>query len=401
MRIVIVGTMASDPYAGLVWQSMQISQGLKQLGHDVYYFEITSTWPYNPVLYQRVNNADYAIPYLKNILRNFGFENRWAYRCSYSNNEWFGLSKSVAEDLLKKADLVFNISGSTKFPIEGIETGKLLYYSTDPVYSEISYAQGDTLIKEFVDEHDIIVSFGENIGKEDCLIPPLPNLKALTRSPIILKHWDGILPLKNGFSTIGNWKQDGRDIEFNGEKYYWSKHHEFYKFMDLPKRTNQNIDFATNLTKRLNSNEIKDSDITSHGVPLDEYDLLESNGWNLHDGPAISSDPFQYRDFIIQSKGEFTFAKDQNIRLQSGWFSDRSACYLAAGRPVITQNTGFASVLPVGEGLFSFDTMEDIFIAFDKINKNYEQQSKAAKQIAVEYFSAEKVLNKLLEDLGY
>jgi len=135
-------------------------------------------------------------------------------------------------------------------------------------------------------------------------------------------------------------------------------------------------------------------------LATDEYTILTSNGWKLVDAPSFTTNPWTYREYIINSRGEFTFAKDQNIRLRSGWFSERSACYLAAGRPVITQDTGFGCSLPTGEGLFAFNTMNEIFSAFDAVNSNYEKHSKAAREIAEEYFKAETVLEKLLNELG-
>src|SRR5437588_209140 len=122
LKIVVVGTLASDPYAGMAWMNMQIVVGLLRLGHDVYYFETTSTWPYNPILENRVDNADYSVPYLKKVLDSFGVGDKWAYRCGFSENrEWFGLSKAKAEALLADADLVLNISGASRFKEEGLK----------------------------------------------------------------------------------------------------------------------------------------------------------------------------------------------------------------------------------------------------------------------------------------
>lgn len=402
LNIVVVGTLASDPYAGMAWMHMQIVVGLQRLGHNVYYFETTSTWPHNPVLGMRVDNANYAVPYLRDVLKKFGITRNWAYRCSFSKNkEWIGISKATAEDLLANADLVFNISAATRFQEEGLKVGRLVYYGTDPVYHEIHYAQGDETVISIVNEHDDVVTYGENIGNPDCPIPPLPLLRAKTRQPVLIDFWkNSVMPVKQEFTTVGNWKQGGRDLNFNGETYYWSKHHEFLKFIDLPKRTDQSIELAMNLAKPETINHGKGTVVPSLGLAIDEYTLLTSNGWKLVDGPSFTTNPWSYRDYIINSRGEFTFAKDQNIRLRSGWFSERSACYLAAGRPVITQGTGFGSILPTGEGLFAFNTMEEIIGAFDSINSDYKKHSKAAREIAEEYFKAETVLEKLLNDLG-
>ena len=401
LTIIVVGTLVSDPYAGMAWMHMQIVVGLLRLGHDVFYFETTDTWPYNPLLQTRVDNTDYAIPYLTRITERFGVGDRWAYRSSFSDRKvWFGLPGSKAEDLLANADLVFNISGATRFEELGLKTSRLVYYGTDPVFHEIMYAAGDAEVRSIIDEHDDIVSYGENIGNPRCPIPPLPRLRAKTRQPILTDLWQTEVQVRNGFTTVGNWKQGGRDLEFNGETYYWSKHHEFLKFIDLPLRINESIELAMNLAKPETFRHSRGTVVPALGVAEDEYSMLESNGWKLADAPSFTTDPWPYRDYIIHSKGEFTFAKDQNIRLRSGWFSERSACYLAAGRPVITQDTGFGCTLPTGNGLFAFNTMEEIIEAFDAVNSDYKKHSEAAREIAENFFRAEIVLEKLLKDLG-
>ena len=383
-RIIVVGTLASNPYAGMAWMHMQIAVGLRRLGHDVYYFETTSTWPYDPIRQLRVNDSNYAVPYLERVAESFGLSNHWAYRCSFSDKEWFGMSRTKAEALLESADAVLNIAGATRFEEEGLRVGRLVHFGTDPVFHEIAFAEGNEDIRTLIEEHDDFVTYGENIGNPDCLIPPLPRLRSKTRQPVLLDLWESELPSREVFTTVGNWKQNGHDIKYQGETYYWSKHHEFLKFIDLPKRANQPIELAMGL---------------AHLNP-DERSLLESNGWRLSDAHTFTTDPWPYRDYVRSSRGEFTVSKDQNVRLRSGWFSERSACYLAAGRPVITQDTGFGNVLPTGEGLFAFNTMEEILTAFEAVNSDYEKHSRAARDIAEEYFRAETVLAKLLNDLG-
>ena len=157
---------------------------------------------------------------------------------------------------------------------------------------------------------------------------------------------------------------------------------------------------ATNLNLQESFNYGEGTVTPTLGAEVEEYKLIKANGWLLADGPSLTTNPMMYRNYIIDSKAEFTFAKDQNIRLRSGWFSERSACYLAAGRPVITQDTGFGNIIPTGEGLFSFNTMDEILIAFDAINSNYKKHSNTAIDIAETYFKAETVLSKLLNDLG-
>jgi hypothetical protein len=396
LNIVVVGSIASEPYAGMTWMHMQILLGLQNLGHNTYYFEITSRWPYNPVLGSSENNSDYSLPYLKKILNSFGIEDNWAYRQSFSDKEWFGMSRSKAEDILQNADLVLNISGSSQFARENLKVGRLIYYGTDPVYPEIKFSQDDPKILRIINEHDEVVTYGENIGDPDCSIPPLPRLKARTRQPVLMNYWKSGEPTTRAFTTVGNWKQLGKDLNFKGDTYHWSKHYEYLKFIDLPKHTKQTLELATNLEGIAKLTTAGD---THDNAPSDDAGLLTSNGWKLINGPRLSMDPWTYRDYIINSRAEFSFAKDQNIRLKSGWFSERSACYLAAGRPVVTQDTGFGKKLPTGTGLFAFNNYEDILTSIDAINSNYEKHSKAAREIAEEYFRAEKVLDKLLEDL--
>jgi hypothetical protein len=184
------------------------------------------------------------------------------------------------------------------------------------------------------------------------------------------------------FTTIANWRQPERAMTLNGETYHWSKHHEFLKFIDLPQRTTQEFELA------LSSYDQADQE------------LLERYGWKVRAALDFSLDPERYRDFILASRGEWTVAKDQNVRLRSGWFSDRAASYLAAGRPVVTQETGFTNVLPTGEGLFGFSTMDESVAAIEAINADYDHHSRVAHEVARELFSYDVVLPKVLEQAG-
>ncbi len=168
----------------------------------------------------------------------------------------------------------------------------------------------------------------------------------------------------------------------NGEIYHWSKHLEFLKFIDLPLRSGQRFELA------LSSFDDEDRRV------------LRANGWHVRESLRFTTDLDAYREFIGQSKGEFTVAKDQNVRLRSGWFSDRSASYLACGRPVITQETGFSNILPTGEGLFAFSTLDEIEEALGRIDRDYARHSAAASRIAREYFDYRVVLPAMLDRLA-
>jgi hypothetical protein len=267
---------------------------------------------------------------------------------------------------------------------EHYATGRLVYLGTDPVDREIEIHNNVQETIDYLAPHSAFFTWGENYGNPDCKIPVTDRFDFKpTRPPVVMDLWE---PYSNGtgpaFTTIGNWRQGRRELVFEGELYRWSKHYEFLKFLDLPARTNQEFELAL-----------------SHYDDADQQ-LLESKGWKVRPALSFSDDIDAYRDYIVQSRGEFTVAKDQNVRLRSGWFSERSATYLASGRPVITQETGFSNILPSGEGLFGFLTMEEIEQAVESINSDYGAQSAAASSIAQEYFNYEVVLPQLLSDVG-
>lgn len=401
LRVVVVGTLASNPYAGMAWMHMQIAAGLRRLGHDVYYFEATSSWPYDPVRNARVDDSTYAVRYLTRVAESFGLGDRWAYRRSYSDKEWFGLGRAAAERLLVEADVVLNVSAATRLRSqEGLKVGRLVYLGTDPVYHEIAFAKNDALVRSLVEEHDDLVTYGENIGSPGCAVPALPRLRSRTRQPVLLDLWEAGPPARDVFTTVCNWQQTGRDVEYEGETYFWSKDREFLKFIHLPRLIPQPVELAMGLADPRFVRPVGEA-VPASTVTPQVRERLEASGWRLVDAHAFTTDPWAYRDYIRASRGEFTVAKDLNVRFRSGWFSERSACYLAAGRPVITQDTGFGRTLPTGEGLFAFNTMEDIVAAFDAINRDYQRHSGAARAIAEDYFRAEKILATMLADLGF
>ena len=394
--------MASNPYAGMAWMNMQITVGLLRLGHDVVYLETTSAWPYDPVRQAKVDDSDYAVQYLSRVADWFGLGDRWAYRRTYSDGAWLGPAAFRATELLVHSDAVFNIAGATRPTKDGVPMKNLIYFGTDPVYHEISYLNGDDETQAIIDEHEAMVTYGENIGTAASPIPPLPRLKATTRQPVLVDLWATGPPRRDAYTTVANWKQDGREVVFGGERYLWSKDVEFMRFIDVPSRARVPIELATNLAPAdsIRFTHDEPEPVKTRGVVDDARKLLGRNRWLVVDALSFTQDPWSYRDYVQASRAEFSVARDLNVRLRSGWFSERSACYLAAGRPVITQDTGFGTVLPTGEGLFAFSTSDDALAAIDMVESDYERHSRAAREIAEEYFRAETVLQRLLDDLG-
>ena len=365
----------------------QFLMGLRRLGCDAFYVEVTSAWPYHPRLQSTTDDPTYAVNYLSGVMRGFGASDCWAYRATYADGAWYGPLAGHAEEMIANADAVLNISGST-IPEEVAVECPLVYVGTDPVVQELRIANGDSELRSRIAGHRAHFTYGENIGTPDCPVPPFPFVTKPTRQPIILDLWaGGVVRRPRCYTTVTNWAVTGYDVTYNGQVYLWSKHHEYLKIIDLPARArSRGVTFERAMGLAGLSNDVKH--------------MLNENGWEVADAFEMSLDPWTYRDYVRNSSSEFSVAKDMNVRMASGWFSERSACYLAAGRPVITQDTGFSRVLPVGQGLFAYQNMNDILAAIDAIESDYEKHGRAAQEIAQEYFRAETVLGRMLDDLG-
>jgi len=245
--------------------------------------------------------------------------------------------------------------------------------------------EGNTWTIDFLKAHDAHFTYAENYGAPDCRLPTFPQFEFKpTRQPVVLDFWPWVEGGSANFTTVGNWKQPGHEIYFEGDTFHWSKHLEFLKFIDLPHRTSQPLQLA------LSSSSYDEADL----------ELLHANGWSVIDSLTFSADADSYKDYVLGSRAEFTVAKDQNVRLNTGWFSDRSATYLAACRPVVTQDTGFGAVLPTGKGLFSFTSTEEAVAAIEAINGDYAAHRRAAWGIANDYFRSDVVLKQLLQEIG-
>lgn len=382
-KIVLLGMMTKIPVAGVVWQTIHYLVGFQRLGYDVYYVEAHARTPSMFMETEEDDGSAKAAAFISAVMERFGFSHKWAFQALHDDNSCYGMSQSELERLYDSAELIINLHGGTLPRPEFSRGEKLVYLETDPVQLQIELADGLQETIDFLEPHCAFFTFGENYGNPDCLLPVSDSFEfKATRQPIVLDFWGNGKPAGELFTTIGNWSQFWREVIFKGEVYYWSKHHEFMKFIDLPTLTEQAFELALS--------SFTDAD----------KKMLEDKGWKICSAIEFSDDIDAYRQYIQNSRGEFTVAKDQNVRLRSGWFSDRSATYLACGRPVITQETGFSNVLPTGAGLFGFSVMEEILEALEAIENDYQRHSKAAYEIAREFFSHEIVLSRLLSEAG-
>ena len=369
----------------MIWQTLHYLVGLQRLGFEVYYAEDHGIYPSMFTDDEDFDGGEKAAAFLARTLEKFDLGSRWSFHAWHWDDRSFGIAQPAMKKIYASAAAVINLHGCTVPRPEHGSGGAFIYLETDPVGPEVELHNKLEATEDFLAAHTAHFTFGENLGAADCKVPPPSSRFRFfpTRQPVVCDFWqnDGVAPGPN-FTTIANWRQPQREVTLRGEVYHWSKHHEFLKFLGLPQRTLQPFELA------LSSYE-----------PADR-ELLEANGWRVRDALQFTRDPVVYRKYIMESRGEWTVAKDQNVRLRSGWFSDRAATYLAAGRPVITHETGASNILPTGCGLFGFETMDEIVAALEQINADYSRHSRGAAEIAREYFEAEKVLSKLLVEAG-
>jgi hypothetical protein len=378
-KIIVFGILFWYPLAGVTYQFLHYLIGLKKLGYDPYYIEDSGRWVYDPKINDLSPDASGNLNSIVPILEAHGFADRWAFRGNYPDGQCYGMTESQILQLYKEADAFLNVTGAQEIREEHMACPRRIYVESDPFVYQVKVADGDCSIIKKLEPHDTFFTFGENIGEPDCDIP-VKRFKWLpTRQPVVMDLWENPYGYDgSAYNTITTWHNKGKNIEYNGETYYWTKDREFEKFIELPKKRKVHFELAA-------------------GVDEEVRRRLVENSWQQINSVKVSKDPDNYKQYIQQSRGEFTVARDQYVRPNTGWFSDRSVCYLAAGRPVITQETGFSKFLPTGKGLFSFRTMEDVLAAVDEIESDYESNCRAAVEIAGEYFAAEKVVGSLME----
>ncbi len=375
------------PLAGIAWQAVNYLVGLEKLGYDAWYVEDHGANPYDPRIGSVVMDCDYNVGYLRAAMERHGFAGRWAYWDAI-NDRYHGLSREAVHRLYAEADGLINLCGATQLRDEHLRCPVRIMIDTDPVYEQIKYAKADPAARAYVDAHTDFFTYGANLGSAACPVP-LSGVKwRPTRPPVDLDLWPEAARDSDGnappcFTTIATWENKGKNIDFDGADYLWSKHVNFLKFLDVPRRRPQTC-FQMAM------------------LPPDDAVRreVEGAGWRLADPRPISADMTSYQAFISGSRGEFTVAKDIYVRPNSGWFSDRAVCYLASARPVVTMRTGFTTFCPVGEGLFDYATHDEALAAIDAIGADYSRHSSAARDLAGDYFAAERVIADLLNEVG-
>ena len=376
LRIVVSGLIAQYPLGGVAWDYGQYPLGFARLGHDVAYIEDTGLWPYNPIEGGISKTCDYNVEYLERAMSRLGLAGRWAYRFPFESR-WFGMSGEGVREFVEGADLIVNVSASLARPSEYRGRGVLALIDSDPVFTQMKLARGQKDFTAYVNAHDVHFTFGETLPDEFASVGVHWRP---TRQPIVLSEWEPVSTHRDVFTTVMNWTSY-KPVTHEGRT-YGQKDIEFEKFLDLPQRVSPTIlELAVNAGK-------------TRRTP---YELLKQRGWSVVDPDVVCPEMESYRDYIRNSKAEWSVAKNGYVAARSGWFSCRSACYLAAGRPVVVQETGFSDVLPHGEGIVPFCNVDEAVSGIDSVNRDWSAHSHAASRIAKKWFDSDKVLTQLIE----
>jgi hypothetical protein len=379
LRILILGYIVRCPLGGMAWHHLQYAMSLHNLGHEVYFLEDSDDTPfccYDPMRGVTDSNPTYGLKFAADTLKQVGLGDRWAYYDAHTQ-QWMGPLADGILELCASADLLLNVSMANPLRPWLMEIPVRVAIDTDPTFFQIRNLT-DPQRRERAQQHTAFFSFAENINQPYSQIPDDGFPWQPTRQPIVLDAWPATpAPVGGKFTTVMQWDSYSTR-EYNGVR-YGMKSASFEPYLELPLNTQATFELA----------------LGSSSAPRD---LLKQYGWQLSNPLEVTRTPWSYQHYLQASKAEFSVAKQGYVITNSGWFSERSACYLASGRPVIVQDTGFSNVLPSGEGIMAFTTLEEAVAAIEDIESNYTKHAKAARAIAEAYFDANKVLSKLVNE---
>jgi hypothetical protein len=382
LRIIVAGFAVGFPLGGQLWMMLHFAAGLARLGHEVVFLEDTSDWayPFDPVLGYAGCDSGPGRATLDRLFAAHGLAGRWAY-VSQLEDRIYGMDRATLDRHLAQADFFLNISAVIPLRPEYLQIPVRAVIDTDPVFTQVKVAT-TPWNHDYFAAHQTCFTYGCNLPDGRSGVP-LSDIdwKPLV-PPVVLDFWPRGQGPGQAYTTIGTWEAKDRDVEVAGKKLSWRKNVKYEAILDLPGRL--------------------------PGLPLgmamsgmkEHADRFRAAGWEVREALELSRDPDAYRDYIRNARGEFTIAKDQNVILKSGWFSDRTACFLAAGRPAVVEDTGFGTYLPTGEGLFPFEGPDAAMEALRRVEADPVRAGDAARAIAEEHFDSDKVLTGLLRQCG-
>jgi hypothetical protein len=385
MKAVVTGMIATYPVGGVVWDYGQYALGLERLGFEVYYIEDTGGATYDPLKGEYGEDCSYGVQFLHKSLAGLsaGLGKRWHFR--NVDDRSYGLPALDVAEIVADADLFLNVSGGTLLRAEYMPNKRKVLIDTDPGWNHFrNYPRWDAVtgwhdISHGYRAHDHFFTYAENIGRPHCVLPSMGLNWRTTRPPVVLDCWHAQPPGKT-WTTVMTWKNFPETIQYQGVA-YGTKELEFEAIESLPASFHSPLQVA----------------VGGNDAPIDHWRQI---GWSVVDSQTISQTAESYRQYVESSRGEFSVAKNVYVATGSGWFSCRSVCYLAAGRPVVVQNTGFADFIPTGHGLFAFSSLDQAIDALDAVETDYLYHQQAAQELARTHFDSSLVLSKLLAQIG-
>jgi hypothetical protein len=378
LRVVVLGYLVRGPLGGLAWHHLQYLLGLAQLGHEVLFIEDSDDYPscYDPSRNVVDTDPGYGLGFAARALDRLGLGDRWAYHDAHTGR-WLGPAAAQALDFCRGADLLLNISGVNPIRDWFRNVPARALVDTDPVFTQIRHLS-EPAAREMAERHTAFFSFGENIGRAGCSVPDDGFPWQPTRQPVVLRAWPVTQGPPDGrFTTVMQW--DSYRSREHGGQLYGMKSTSFAPFLDLPRRVASRLELA----------------VGSESAPRD---LLRDHGWIVRDPLEPTRDPWTYQQYIQRSGAEFSVAKHGYVVSRSGWFSERSAAYLASGRPVVTQETGFSTWLPTGAGVLAFSSPDEAVSCIEEVERRHDFHSRRAREIAEAHFDSRTVLASLVEE---
>ena len=377
---VVVGCIGKLPYAGMTAYVVHHILGLQDLGYDVHYVERLnrSGEAYDPRTSVSSDDTSYALQYLPQVLEVYGLGHR-AFSFIDRENACHGSGWPRLKDVLSHADFVLTVADPTWFE-ELALCEQRIFIDGDPMFTQVAMATGEGSRSEPPRHYPTLFSYCTRFGMPDCKVPDVGRTWLPTRPLVATRDWtmapgDRSLPL----TALLHWAAGG-ELQWNGST-YGHKDREFEAFIDLPQHVEGTV-------------------VVAAGGRKAPRDLLRAKGWRLEDPLENTIDRAAYRKFVAESRADLGIAKHAYVATRSGWFSDRSTCFLAASRPVLHQETGFSEWLPSTPGVLPFSNLENLKEAIHRLDLDYEQHVAGAREVAVEHFEASKVLSGMLGTAG-
>jgi hypothetical protein len=382
---VVTGLIAAYNVGGVVWDYGQYALGLEQLGFDVYYLEDSGGLSFDPRLGLYQDDYAYGANFLERELAALSpsLAARWHLRAP--NDVTYGMDATSFVDVVTAADIFLNVSGAALLRDEYLASRRKVLIDTDPGWNHFrNYPRWDDAPNTWYGtagwrSHDEYFTYAELIGRPECKLPLLGLNWQTTRPVVVPDRWQAEAP-GDTWTTVMTWKNFDETIEHEG-LVYGTKELEFPKIEQVPGRVDARFEVA----------------VGGASPPVDEWRRV---GWSVVDSVAVSRTASNYRSYIQRSRGEFSVAKNVYVATNSGWFSCRSVCFLAAGRPVVIQDTGFSQVIPTGMGILPFRSSAEAVRALERAEADYATHSGAARELAAREFGAERVLGELLDHVG-